>query len=90
MHENIVCPNSCPIGVHSFFFYLDAGAERGGEEGRGGGAVVRRANVGELRGKTSAAEGLRENGSQGENNGWCDSHAWGDSSVLCACRSLNS
>ncbi len=46
--------------------------------------------MGELRGKTSAAEGLRENGSQRENNGWCDSHAWGNSSVLCACRSLNS
>jgi len=42
--------------------------------------------VGELRGKTSAAEGLRENGRRGENNG----HAWGGSSVLCACRSLNS
>lgn len=85
MHENIVRPNSCPIGVHSFSFYLDAGSEGGG-----GVVVVRRANVGELRGKTSAAEGLRENGSQGENNGWCDSHASGNSSVLCACRSLNS
>lgn len=83
MHENIVCPNSHPIGVHSFFFYLGAGAE-------GGGVVVRRANVGKLRGKTSAAEGLGDNGSQRENNGWCDSHALGNSSVLCACRSLNS
>lgn len=77
----IAAPLVC---IHSPFIWTQDPREGGGV------VVVRRANVGELRGKTSAAEGLRENGSQGENNGWCDSHASGNSSVLCACRSLNS